>query len=218
MRIQLFQYIRAKQMALLCLLLLVLSVLNWYSGDGLIAARQEFDRHNLYQFFEQESFDNDVVLDTYLLPASGQHERLSNLQLLNLKRDRFAYIARKNGKAIAIAVPATAEDGFNGTIDLLVSVDMYGRIGAARVVQDISSNQLYGVVDVIESSWMKEFTGNSMRDILRLGWQTISAENEYDQFVGASVTPKSVANQIYDALVFFQSNRIELMRGNSHEF
>ncbi len=205
-------------MALLCLLLLVLSVLNWYSGDGLIAARQEFDRHNLYQFFEQESFDNDVVLDTYLLPASGQHERLSNLQLLNLKRDRFAYIARKNGKAIAIAVPATAEDGFNGTIDLLVSVDMYGRIGAARVVQDISSNQLYGVVDVIESSWMKEFTGNSMRDILRLGWQTISAENEYDQFVGASVTPKSVANQIYDALVFFQSNRIELMRGNSHEF
>ena len=52
-----------------------------------------------------------------------------------------------------------------------------------------------------------------MRDILRLSWQPITAENEYDQFVGASITPKSVANQIYDALVFYQSNRIELIRG-----
>lgn len=191
----------------------LLGVLNLAAGDGLLEARQEFDRRNLYQFFEASSFDNDLVLDSYLLSPGAEGARLSNLHLLNLDRDRLAYIARKDGQAVAVAVPATADDGFNGKIELLVAVDMFGRISAARVIEDINSDQLFGVVDVIDSKWMNEFTGNSMRDILRLSWQPITAENEYDQFVGASVTPKSVANQIYDALVFYQSNRIELIRG-----
>ena len=202
------------QFAALTAFLVLLGVLNVVTGDDLVEARQEFDRRNLYQFFAVDSFDNDLVLDSYLLPAAGEHERLSNLHLLNLDRDRLAYIARKDGKAVAVAVPAIAEDGFNGQIDLLIAVDMFGRISAARVIEDIDTDQLYGVVDVIDSKWMNEFTGNSMRDILRLSWQPITAENEYDQFVGASITPKSVANQIYDALVFYQSNRIELIRGS----
>jgi len=191
-----------------------LATFSIFVEDSLLTARQEFDRRNLYQFFEAVSFDNDLVLDSYLLPAVSGSERLSNLHLLNLDRDRLAYIARKDGQAVAVAVPATAEDGFNGKIELLIAVDMYGRISAARVIEDINTDDLFGVVEVINSKWMNEFSGNSMRDILRLSWQPITAENEYDQFVGASITPKSVANQIYDALVFYQSNRIELMRGS----
>jgi len=113
---------------------------------------------------------------------------------------------------VAVAVPASSEDGFNGKIDLLIAVDMFGRISAVSVIEDIDSQQLFGVVDVIDSKWMSGFAGNSMREILRLSWQPITAENEYNQFVGTLITPKSVANQIYDALVFYQSNRIELMR------
>jgi len=200
------------QLAILTAILSLLLLLNNVTDDSLLAARQEFDRRNLYQFFEEGSFDNDLVLDSYLLTADNESEKLENLHLLNLDRDRLAYIARKDGKAVA--EPATADDGFNGKIELLVAVDMYGRISAARVIEDINSDQLYGVVDVIGSKWMDEFAGNSMRDILRLSWQAITADNEYDQFVGASITPKSVANQIYDAFVFYQSNRIELMRGS----
>ena len=76
--------------------------------------RQEFDRRILYQFFEEGSYNNDLVLDSYLLPGGAEHEKLSNLHLFNLDRDRLAYIARKEGKAVAVAVPASAEDGFNG--------------------------------------------------------------------------------------------------------
>ena len=192
-----------------------LFLLSYFSRDGRILSRQNFDRQNLNQFFSEGSFDNDLVLDTFLLPANREHDDLINLHLLNLNRDRLAYIAKDGEEVIAVAVPATADDGFNGTIDLLIAMDMYGRISAARVIEDIHSNELYGVVDVIESQWMKEFSGNSMRDILRISWKTISPENEYDQFVGASVTPKTVSDRIYDTLVFFQSNRIALIQGDS---
>lgn len=180
---------------------------------ALLASQQNFDRLSLHEFFAPGSYDNDLILDTYLIPANATHEKLVNTHLLGLRRDRFAYLAKKDGEVIAIAVPAMAEDGFNGTIDLLIAVDMFGRISAARVVEDIDTHSLYGVVDVIESSWMKKFTGNGMRDIRRVSWQTITAENEYDQFVGASITPKAVADRIYNAMVFFQSNRIALMAG-----
>ena len=202
------------QLAILTAIVGLLLLLNSVTRDSLLVARQEFDRRNLYQFFEEGSFDNDLVLDSYLLVADKESERLENLHLLNLDRNRLAYIARKDGQAVAVAVPTTADDGFNGKIELLVAVDMYGRISAALLIEDINSDQLNGVVDVIGSKWMDEFAGNSMRDILRLSWQAITADNEYDQFVGASITPKSVSNQIYDALVFYQSNRIELMCGS----
>lgn len=200
-------------LALLASISLLLGLLDIITDDALLHTKQEFDRLGLREFFAEDSYDNDLVVDTYLLSAEIGKEKLSNLHLLNLERDRLAYIARRGGEAVAVAVPTTADDGFNGKIDLLVAVDMFGRISAARVIEDVDSDNLYGVVDVIDSKWMNEFTGNSMRDILRLSWQPITAENEYDQFVGASITPKSVANQIYDALVFYQSNRIELIRG-----
>ena len=190
-----------------------LLLLKFTIADEVQRSRESFDRQNLYQFFEAGSFDNDLLLDTFLLPADQQHDALVNMQLLNLNRDRLAYLAKLDGEVVAIAVPATAEDGFNGTIDLLVAVDMFGRITAARVIEDMDSDDLYGVVEVIESQWMKEFSGSSMRDILRISWKTISADKEYDKFVGASVTPKTVSDRIYDALVFVQSNRIALMEG-----
>ena len=155
-----------------------LIALNLVSKGEVLASKQAFDRESLYEFFEEDSFNNDLVLDTFLLPAAGTHKKLINLHLLGLRRDRFAYLAKQGEEVIAIAVPATAEDGFNGYIDLLIAVNMYGRISAARVIKDLDSGELYGVVDVIESQWMKEFTGNTMRDILGISWKTIAAVRE----------------------------------------
>ncbi|MDA1370114.1 MAG: FMN-binding protein [Proteobacteria bacterium] len=196
-------------------LVVVLGLVGYLSEEVLLKSRQDFDRQNLTLLFEPGSFDNDPLLDSVLIPASGAHASLVNVHLLGLNRDRLAYIARQGTQVTAIAVPATADDGFNGTVELLVAVDMFGRIRAARVIDDLETDTLYGVVAVIQSKWMEEFTNSSMRDILGISWKVITPQNEYDQFVGASITPKTVSNRIYDALVFFQSNRIVLMAGES---
>ncbi len=201
----------------LALIIFVILLAGYSSRALLLDQKQNYDRAKLQQFFAEIPFDNDVLLDAYLIPADGEHPSLVNTELLGLQRDRLAYRARQDGEVVAVAVPATVDDGFNGTVDLLISVDMFGRIGAARVIEDLNDNELYGVLEVIESKWMEEFSGSSMRDILGVSWSKITADREYDQFVGASLTPKAVSNRIYDALVFFQSNRIELMRGGAYE-
>ena len=103
------------QLAILTAIVGLLLLLNSITRDSLLVARQEFDRRNLYQFFEEGSFDNDLVLDSYLLVADKESERLENLHLLNLDRNSLAYIARKDGQAVAVRT--TADDGFNGKIE-----------------------------------------------------------------------------------------------------
>ena len=185
-------------------------------ADDVLEARQDFDRLNLFKVITPDLFDNDLVVDTFLLRAGAQQDNVVNTDLLGLQRDRFAYIARQGNEATAVLVPATVPDGFNGYVDLLIAVNMMGRIVAVRVIEDIDTPQMYGVVNVINSEWIKRFSGNAMSDMRRLSWSTVDAvPGEYDQFVGASLTPKNVANKVYDALIFFQSNRIALMQGDS---
>ena len=100
---------------------LILWAVNLLSYDKLEQSKLEFDRQNLTQFFAEESYDNDLVLDTYYLSAQGEQENLINKHLLGLRRDRLAYLAKSGEEVVAIAVPATADDGFNVTIDLLIA-------------------------------------------------------------------------------------------------
>ena len=112
------------------------------SAGSLLEQQQQFDRIHLAEFFEAGSYDNDLLLDTYYISHNTIQPQLVNVDLLGLKRDRLAYRARSGDEVVAIAVPASAEDGFNGTIDLLVSIDMYGRIGAAKVIEDLVTSYL----------------------------------------------------------------------------
>ena len=178
------------------------------------AVLEAFDKQNLAQFFTQLDNPENLTIESFPIKGGGDSS-LVNTELLGLRQERLAYLAKSRGEVVAIVAPATADDGFNGYVDLLVAVDMTGRILAARVIRDLSTFQLKGTVDVIESQWMKGFDGNAMRDIRRISWQTIGPDNEYDQFVGASITPISVSDRLYDTLVFVQSNRIALMEGGS---
>ncbi|MBT8146185.1 MAG: hypothetical protein KJN90_04985 [Gammaproteobacteria bacterium] len=98
----------------------------------------------------------------------GASSTFINTNLLGLRQNRLGYVVNSGEEVEAIVVPATAEDGFNGYVDLLVAVDMTEYILAARVVRDLQTEQLHGNVDVIASQWMKQFDGNAMRDIRRI--------------------------------------------------
>lgn len=193
---------------IVCLMLALVLATAALTHTQISFNRKQLDRQALAELLPPGSFDNDPLADVVVLPSNLSAVPWVQLELLGLRRDRLAYIAKSADETVAVVVPATAEDGFNGYVDLLVAVDMFGRLQAVRVIEQAETPALFGVLQVIESSWIKLFSGNTFRDIQRLSWQTISAENEYDLFVGASVTPKTVSAKIYDTLIFFQSNRI----------
>ncbi|MFK7864085.1 MAG: hypothetical protein AB8B95_07655 [Pseudohongiellaceae bacterium] len=201
--------IRRFTIPVLCCVMLVLVVVSSELSRSQITENQkELDRTALVELLPPGSYDNDPLRDTVLLDSDEDTKDWVGIELLGLRRNRLAYIAKSDDDVTAVVVPATAEDGFNGYVDLLVAINMYGRLQAVRVIKESSSRDSFGVLEIIQSSWIKLFSGNTFRDIKRLSWQKISSDQEYDLFVGASVTPKSVSAKIYDTLIFFQPNRI----------
>ncbi len=202
-------------LVLLALVVLAGAGSSAFLADDMLEARREFDRQNLFRILVPDSFNNDLIIDSFVLTQEPGATQLINLELLGLRRDRLAYIARNDAEVAAIILPLTIDDGFNGYLDLLLSVDMMGRIEAARVLAPARTEALYGEVDIVDSRWMADFSGSGMRELRRPTWKPIKHDDGFDQFVGASITPKAVARGMYDALVFFQSNRVVLMQGSS---
>lgn len=190
-------------------LLLLLSVVT---RDSIEVNRKQHDRLVLEQLLGEVSYDNDLLEDAITLSLDQDDNPWIKPELLGLRQDRLAYLVKSQGEVTSVVVPATADDGFNGQVDLLIAIDMYGRIQGVDVIQAYGGTETYGVLELIESQWLTLFSGSTFRDIQRLSWQTIAADNEYDLFVGASVTPKTVSAKIYDALIFFQSNRMAFVQ------
>ncbi|GJM14400.1 MAG: hypothetical protein DHS20C12_28030 [Pseudohongiella sp.] len=157
----------------------------------------------------ESDFDNDVVSDNFIIKADLS-QPFRGTEQLGLQRDRLGYLLKKEDVVSAVVLPATAEDGFNGFVDLLIAINQFGRIEAASVVEDFEEPQSVGLIQLIQSAWFDTFTQKTLRDVRMLSLKPISSENEYDQFVGASITPNLVADRVYDTLVFYQTNRIAL--------
>ncbi|MDP3518976.1 MAG: FMN-binding protein [Pseudohongiella sp.] len=202
---------------LMIAIVILLLVSIWpiqYFAASLQAAKHEYDRKNLIAMLGDDLIDNDPVADALLIRAEAGTQNLVSPEWLGLRRDRLAYIGKQDDEVVMIALPFTVDDGFNGIIDLLVAFDMRGEIVAARVVAEPLHSELTGALTFLESRWMRNFSGMGSRDLRRPSWQGIAADDGVDQFVGASITPKAVAAGMYDALLFFQSNRMMLIQGD----
>ena len=189
-------------------MLMLIAALAWSAHGRIENTNKLLDLAALNAIIPSADYDNNLIESVIPLSPRSTESAFVKLELLGLQRERLSYVATKEGKVVYVIVPATAEDGFNGFVDLLVALDMFGRIKSVKVVRAIESNELYGSLRIIPSKWITLFADNTFRDIQRLSWTKISPDSEYDLFVGASVTPKTVSAKIYDTLIFFQSNRM----------
>jgi electron transport complex protein RnfG len=185
-----------------------------YFASALQTSKLNYDRNSLISMLGNDLIDNDPVADALLIRAEPGTQNLVSAEWLGLRRDRLAYVGKQGDEVVLVALPFTIDDGFNGTLDVLVAFDMRGEIVAARVLAEPLQTELVGGLKILESRWMREFSGMGSRDLRRPSWQGIAADDGVDQFVGASITPKAVAAGMYDALLFFQSNRMLLVQGD----
>ena len=54
-------------------------MLNVFGDGDVLQNKKNFDRQNLFQLFEEGSFDNDLLMDTFLIPARVEHSKLQNI-------------------------------------------------------------------------------------------------------------------------------------------
>jgi len=132
-------------------------------------------------------------------------------ETLKIKSDnglRTVYVARDAlGQVIAFAWEVIAPDGYSGSIRILMGVLPDGAIYAVRVTDHRETPGL-GDGIVRNKAWIDFFSGKTS-DNAR--WAVKKDGGDFDQFTGATITPRAVVKAVRKGLAFFAQNRALLL-------
>lgn len=143
-------------------------------------------------------YDNDPVADRIQVLAP---EGLGGTQPQTIHR------ARRGGQAVAAVLSVTADDGYNGAIQLLLGVDVDGRVIGVRVVGHRETPGLGDPIEAERSDWIHRFAGRRIGDPPAERWAVRRDGGDFDQFAGATITPRAVVNAVRRALTWFGDNQ-----------
>lgn len=153
-----------------------------------------------------------------VLPAGSYNNHLldNELQLRDpLLGDRAlpAYLALKDGQPSAIILQAIAPDGYSGSIHVLVGIRTDGRLAGVRVLAHKETPGLGDKIELAKSPWVLAFAGKSLQDPDEAHWGVKKDQGVFDQFAGATVTPRAVVKAVHRALQYFDAHKTELFAG-----
>ena len=157
----------------------------------------------LLEIVPAKRIDNDLLLDTIAIPQSAW-------QQLGLNDGGNIHIARQQGEVVAIITNTIAADGYSGDIKLLAGVNRDGTIAGVRVISHTETPGLGDKIDLKKSDWITLFNGLSLKQPTLENWKVKKDGGEFDQFTGATITPRAVVNQVKNVLLFVQENQTRL--------
>lgn len=169
-----------------------------YSTSAAIAENErQVLLRNLYALLPRDQLDNDIATDTLELPAST---------LLGTDDVSTVYRARMLGEPVAAIFNSVAPNGYNGKIHLLVGVYIDGRLAGVRVVKHAETPGLGDAVEVRKSPWINDFAGKSLDNPSQERWLVKRDGGDFDQFTGATITPRAVVAAVRNTLLYYQQN------------
>ncbi|UHM90159.1 electron transport complex subunit RsxG [Rahnella victoriana] len=112
------------------------------------------------------------------------------------------YLARKNGQPVAAVVETTAPDGYSGAIQLLVAADFHGKVYGSRVLEQHETPGLGDKIEVRISDWIKHFANQTVNGASDERWAVKKDGGMFDQFTGATITPRAVVRSVKRTALF----------------
>src|SRR5690606_27069458 len=105
------------------------------------------------------------------------------------------------------ALTVTAPNGYGGAIRLLVGIREDGTVAGVRVIDHRETPGLGDGIEIEKSDWMTDFEGRSLGDPPVQRWRVKKDGGEFDQFTGATITPRAVVTAVRNALIYFRTHR-----------
>ena len=191
----------AAQLGLFGLIGIGVVSLVYYAGKERILANQQLAFFNsVISLVPAREFDNDVLSDSFRFVDP----RLSGGAPVTVFR------ARRQGQAVAAAFATAAPDGYSGDIRLLIAVRANGTLAGVRVLEHHETPGLGDRIEGDKSDWIEGFAGQSLNSPPESSWQIRRDGGAFDQFTGATITPRAVVTQVRETLRVFRDRQREL--------
>ncbi len=178
----------------------LVSVTHFLTKDTIFQKEQEQLKLTLNQVVPHELHDNELFTSCTLVYSEqlGSHEAMS------------AYIATKQDKPSAIAMEVIAPNGYNGKIKLIVGINYAGEVTGTRVLSHSETPGLGDKIDTRISNWIYSFNGQRVSSQNLTNWNVKKDGGQFDQFTGATITPRAIVKAVKKSVIFYNENREQL--------
>lgn len=164
-----------------------------------IAQRQAEDLINsLAQVIPAALHDNNLLSNRLEIPEKDGNQEV--------------FLAMQGQTVTAVAYSRITREGYGGPIRLLLGVAADGTLLGVRVLSHSETPGLGDKIEASKSDWILEFSGLSLTNPPAGQWAVKKDGGHFDQFTGATITPRALVNEISNGLMFFENNRITLLQ------
>ena len=174
-----------------------------YTGtkDIIAEAQRQALEASLNQLVPADRYDNRITEDAIEVTAP---------EWLGTDQPVKVYRARKDGQPVALFATPYAPDGYSGPIQLLIGVYADGTLAGARVLAHKETPGLGDGVEERRSPWILAFTGKSLGNPEPDRWKVKKDGGAFDQFTGATITPRAVVKATRKFLEYVQTHQAQL--------
>lgn len=191
-------------LGLIALLAVILLAGTWeLTADRIAEQRQLAVLASLNRILPIDSYDNQILDDYIEINAPGFFKHQKPVKI---------YRARKQGNPASLVLQFTTADGYNGDIELLVNIDINGIIVGVEVTKHRETPGLGDDIDSRRSDWINGFTGHSITNPSAKNWTVKRNGGYFDQFTGATISPRAVVKAVSRALEYERVNRQKLFQ------
>lgn len=181
---------------------LLLGMADLVTRDVIQLRLEEDLKAKLEEVIPAELHDNDLLLDTITLPSVD-----ANLGA----NETIVYLAKKAGEVNGVCFKFVAPDGYAGAISLVMGIDKNGEILGVRVISHTETPGLGDKIEISKSKWILSFNGKSLDNVSFEQWAVKKDNGIFDQFSGATITPRKVVIAIRRGLEFYKANQATLL-------
>jgi len=163
------------------------------------AARAEAEA--LFEIIPENRHDNELLRDTVTLPSNNN---------LNKGQPLTAWVARRGDRPTGLILPVTASNGYSGNIRLLIGINLKGTVLGVRVTSHRETPGLGDSIETKKSDWIYTFEGRSLDSLEPEKWAVKKDGGVFDQFTGATITPRAVVSTVRDTLIYFREHQQQI--------
>ncbi|MBF0423139.1 MAG: RnfABCDGE type electron transport complex subunit G [Magnetococcales bacterium] len=146
-----------------------------------------------------------------VLPAGFDNEPDRDFVIVNDKRLEkqgapvTIYRGRKGTTNLGVAYSVVAPDGYSGDITIMMGVATGGTVTS---IQILSHKETPGLGDkIVTTPWADAFKGKTLNNIK---WGVKKDSGDFDQFAGATITPRAIVGAVKRGLDYFMENENKL--------
>ena len=169
---------------------------NAATYDAIELRKAEDLRASLGQVIPDDMHDNNLLDDRLVL----QHEGTEVVLYRGM-----------NGAEVTAVAYRISEPGYSGEISLIMGVNRSGEILGVRTISHTETPGLGDKIEVEKDDWIRSFDRLSFDKLPEGQWAVKKDGGEFDQFTGATITPRAVVRAVKRGLSLFHENKASLL-------